>query len=234
MGNDPINSTDRDGAYSWFGAWWRNGFSSKGLDFDYDKQEWGFYEYAINPSAEGSGGFNWEITPNFGVSYRNQILDRVGEMRYNQWLFSLPTDQRIITQYGGNGIETVNIEFEAALLVTTWGIGNVAAKGGYSTIYRTVSQAEVDDIAKFGFRMKAGGYESGKLFAPTLQEATQFGKYNFGLDGIPNMIMKVKVPNSVLNGATKFGADGMNAISIPANQLKLLKGTPLNYSPLIR
>jgi len=97
---------------------------------------------------------------------------------------------------------------------------------------RAVSQAEVDDIAKFGFRMKAGGYETGKLFAPTLQEATQFGKYNFGLDGIPNTIMKVRVPNSVLNGATKFSADGMNAISIPDDQLKFLKATPLNYSPI--
>jgi len=103
---------------------------------------------------------------------------------------------------------------------------------GSSTIYRAMSTAEVDDVAKYGFRMNAGGYETGKLFAPTLNEATQFGKYNFGLDGIPNTIMKVQVPNNVLNGATKFGADGMNAISIPASQLNLLKGTPLNYSPL--
>jgi RHS repeat-associated protein len=105
---------------------------------------------------------------------------------------------------------------------------------GTTTLYRAVSHAEVDDIAKFGFRIKAGGYESGKLFAPTLQEATQFGKYNFGLDGIPNTIMKVSVPNFILNGAEKFGADGMNAISIPANQLHLLRGTPLNYSPWLR
>jgi hypothetical protein len=104
----------------------------------------------------------------------------------------------------------------------------------YSTIYRAVSQAEVDDIAKVGFRMKSGGYETGKLFAPTLREATQFGKYNFRLDGVPNTIMKVKVPDSVLNGATQFGADGMNAISIPANQLHLLKAKPLNYSPWLK
>lgn len=53
-------------------------------------------------------------------------------------------------------------------------------------------------------------------------------------DGIPNTIMKVRVPNNVLNGAYRFGADGMNAISIPSNQLNLLRGTPLNYSPFIR
>ncbi|MDR2123177.1 MAG: RHS repeat-associated core domain-containing protein [Flavobacteriaceae bacterium] len=124
-------------------------------------------------------------------------------------------------------------------MMVGYGVGKVfglfskTAKGS-TTIYRAVSQAEVDDIAKFGLRMKSGGYETGKLFAPTLQEATQFGKYNFGLDGIPNTIMKVRVPNSVLNGATKFGADGMNAISIPANQLHLLKAKPLNYSPWLR
>ena len=51
-------------------------------------------------------------------------------------------------------------------------------------------------------------------------------------DGIPNTIMKVRVPDNVLNSAYRFGADGMNAISIPSNQLHLLKGLPLNYTPL--
>jgi hypothetical protein len=72
------------------------------------------------------------------------------------------------------------------------------------------------------------------LFAPTFKEAAQFGKNNFMFDGIPNIIMKVRVPNNVLNGAYKFGADGMNAISIPANQLNLLKGTPVYFSPWLR
>lgn len=51
-------------------------------------------------------------------------------------------------------------------------------------------------------------------------------------DGLPNTIMKVSVTNSVLDGAYKFGADGMNAIAIPSNQLHLLRGTPLNYSSI--
>jgi hypothetical protein len=72
------------------------------------------------------------------------------------------------------------------------------------------------------------------LFAPTLEEAAQFGKNNFSLDGIPNTIMDVKIPNNILNGAYRFTPDGMNAISIPSNQLHLLKGTPLNYSPWLR
>ncbi|MES2653133.1 MAG: hypothetical protein V4663_15435 [Bacteroidota bacterium] len=70
-----------------------------------------------------------------------------------------------------------------------------------------MSKAEADDIAKFGLRMKLGGYETGKLFAPTFKEAIQFGKYNHALDGVPNVIMKIKVPTTILNRATKFGAD---------------------------
>lgn len=53
-------------------------------------------------------------------------------------------------------------------------------------------------------------------------------------DGIPNTIIKVQVPNDVFKNAFKFGADGMNAMSIPANQLNLLKGTPINYSPWLK
>ena len=106
------------------------------------------------------------------------------------------------------------------------------AARGSSNIYRAVSQPELDDIAKFGLRNKAGAYETGKLFAPTAREAAQFGKNNFMFDGHPNTIMKVQIPNSVLNNSYRFGADGMNAISIPANQLHRLRATPLNLSPL--
>ena len=109
--------------------------------------------------------------------------------------------------------------------------GLAESGGGFGTIFRAVSAAEADDVANFGFRVLEGGYES-KLFAPTLKEAVQFGKYNFGLDGIPNTIMKVRVPNSILNGAYKFTADGMNAIDIAAKNLSLLRGTALNYSPI--
>ena len=109
-----------------------------------------------------------------------------------------------------------------------------ASKGDFSTIFRAVSKDELDDIIQYGFRTKAGGYESGKLFAPTMEEAAKFGKNNYMYDNLPNTIMKVKIPNSVLDDAFKFSADGMDAISIPAEQLKLLKGTPLNSSPLIK
>ena len=105
----------------------------------------------------------------------------------------------------------------------TWGHGN---------LYNAVSLPELDDIASSGLRNQAGTYETGKLFAPTLGEASKFGRNNFMFDGIPNTIIEVRVPNSILNSAYKFGADGMNAVSIPANQLSRLRPTPLNFSPL--
>ncbi|MEX2235381.1 MAG: RHS repeat-associated core domain-containing protein [Cyclobacteriaceae bacterium] len=229
MGNDPVNYTDPDGGYSPFGAWWRNGFSMEGV---YESGG----EYGYNTIEDG--GF----VPHFGDERswlpKSDILDQAFQNAGLSQQFE--TYDRIMLR-GGDGIEfdalgQLSLGFLAAdvLALTARGGVAVAANGGSSTIYRAVSTAEVDDIAHFGFRTKPGGYETGKLFAPTLQEATQFGKGNFMLDGIPNTIMKVRVPNSVLNGAHKFGADGMNAISIPANQLHLLRGTSLNYSPLFR
>ncbi len=101
----------------------------------------------------------------------------------------------------------------------------------FVTVYRAVSRAELDDIASYGLRSGVGTYETGKLFAPTISEAAKFGKNNFGWDKLPNTIMEVRVPKSIYSKSLKFSADGMNAISIPANQLHLLKALPLNYSP---
>ncbi|NCS36398.1 MAG: RHS repeat-associated core domain-containing protein [Microcystis aeruginosa G11-01] len=104
------------------------------------------------------------------------------------------------------------------------------------TIFRAVSNAELDDIANFGFRPNPNGrgYETGKLFAPTIEEAAQFGKNNYRFDSIPNTIVKVEVPNRVLKEALTFTADRMTAISIPTNQLNSLKGKALNYNPYIK
>ena len=60
------------------------------------------------------------------------------------------------------------------------------------------------DIAQFDVRNTARGYETGKLFAPTMQEAAQFGKNNFAFDGVANTIMKVRVPNKVMQVRTNL------------------------------
>jgi RHS repeat-associated protein len=101
-----------------------------------------------------------------------------------------------------------------------------------TTLYRAMSLAEVTDMATNGVRNTSTGYETGKLFATSAPDAAQYGKFNFGLDGIPNIIMQVKVPNFVMSAATTFEADGMNAVSIPSDHLPAVKPIgPLNYSP---
>jgi RHS repeat-associated protein len=104
-----------------------------------------------------------------------------------------------------------------------------------TTLFRSVSKVELDDIVEFGLRTKQGGYELSKLFATTLTDAARFGKNNFQFDKIANHLIKVEVPNSVIRDATFFTADGMKAVSIPANQLVNIKNiTPYTWSPLIK
>jgi hypothetical protein len=99
-------------------------------------------------------------------------------------------------------------------------------------LYRAASAAEVTDMASNGVRNISTGYETGKLFATTASDAAQFGKNNFGLDGIPNTVVGVKVPSSVMKTAYTTEMDGMKAVSIPSNQLPAVKAMgPLNYSP---
>lgn len=109
-------------------------------------------------------------------------------------------------------------------------------KEGTTTLYRAGSKAEMDDIAKNGFRALGGqnGYETGKLFATTVEDAAKFGKNNFHFDKIPNHIVKVTVPNSVMKDAYKFRPDGMDAVSISTDSLKQLSGIFLNYNPLVK
>lgn len=108
------------------------------------------------------------------------------------------------------------------------------AAEGSTTLYRAVSKAELGDIAENGIRVISGGYETGKLFATSLDDAAKFGRNNFMLDSIPNHLIKVDVPKRVIKDSYSFTADGMNAVSIPANQLNLLNWSPLNYSPLVK
>ena len=50
-------------------------------------------------------------------------------------------------------------------------------------IYRAVSNDELEDLKINGLRNIPGAYETGKLFALTLNDAAKFGKNNFLLEG---------------------------------------------------
>jgi RHS repeat-associated protein len=115
--------------------------------------------------------------------------------------------------------------------------------GGYKYIYRAVTQGELDDIVASGKLRpdpSGKGYEGGKLFAPTFEEAGNFSKYLFNLGeratAKARTIVKVSVPNDVLKAAWK-GPDGTigNMIAIPLEQLDNLKIVKYyNFSPIVR
>lgn len=103
----------------------------------------------------------------------------------------------------------------------------------HAFIYRAVSDEELVDIGVYGLRNKPGAYETGKLFALTLESAAKFGKNNFLLDELCNTLIKVSVPIEVYMSSVKFEADGMLAILIEKECLNLLKVNPLNSSPIV-
>jgi hypothetical protein len=83
-----------------------------------------------------------------------------------------------------------------------------------------------------GVRTKPGGYETVKLFATSASDAAAFGKINYGLDGIPNTVVRVQAPFSTMQATTTFQADGMTTVAIPSKNLSSVKVIgPLNYTP---
>jgi hypothetical protein len=106
------------------------------------------------------------------------------------------------------------------------------AKGGRTTLYRAVSQAEVDDIAINGIR-NAPGYETGKLFATSAQDAANFGRLNFSLDKQPFTIIRTSISNKYASILYRGEMDLMQSISVPNNLFnQLSKPSILNHIPL--
>lgn len=185
-----------------------------------------------------NGGIRYQNAANNGGDLNQVGVDYQKDMEVNRIKVTakaLQLQQTALSSLVPAG-QTASLGTSSIKIVvqTADNITEAVVKNGYTTVYRAVSKAELADVVKYGLRNKEGAYETGKLFAPTLEEAAKFGKNNFKFDGFSNTIIKVQIPNSIMNGATKFGADGMNAISIPANQLNSLKFNVLNYSPLIK
>lgn len=148
---------------------------------------------------------------------------------------------RINTIQNGSTVEksaaiTETVLDVASIVVGTKGAlgvgGTGAAASKSTTLFRAASSAEVTDMGVNGIRNVSTGYETGKLFATSPADAAQFGKNNFALDGIPNTVVPVQVPNAVMKTTTTFTADGMKAVSIPVDQFKYVRPLPpLNISP---
>ncbi len=131
--------------------------------------------------------------------------------------------------------QAMTVAGEGVGAATAKAVSAVAKATSKTKLYRAVSDAELADIGENGVQVNPDGsnYQTGKLFATTAEDAAQFGKNNFPWDGEPNTVIEVKVSNKVMKTATKFTADQMPAVSIPANQLKNIKDIiPLKSSAI--
>lgn len=125
-----------------------------------------------------------------------------------------------------------SIAASAPVLGTVIGIANRAAKGGSTTLYRAASQAELDDISINGIR-SAPGYETGKLFATSAQDAANFGRLNFGFDKEPFTIIKTSIPNKYAPMLYRGEMDLMPGVSVPSSLFNQLSQPSIfNYTPI--
>ncbi|RQO30391.1 hypothetical protein DBR32_12540 [Taibaiella sp. KBW10] len=107
-----------------------------------------------------------------------------------------------------------------------------AAEGESTTLFRAVSKSELDDIAINGIR-SSPGYETGKLFATSAEDATNFGRLNFGLDKQPFTIIKTSIPNKYSSMLYRGEMDLMQGVSVPNNLFnQLSKPSIFNQTPL--
>lgn len=93
-----------------------------------------------------------------------------------------------------------------------------------TTLYRSVSTAEADDIARFGgFRAGPNSYE-GKLFATSAEDAARYGRINDALTpgGSPFHIVETRVPTSLANTFERMTLDSMQAVHVAEGQLGAL------------
>jgi len=112
--------------------------------------------------------------------------------------------------------------------------GRLAAKGE-RTLYRAVSDAELDDIAKNGLRVDPSGrgYQTEKLFTGTAQDAARQAQIAHKLSGQASTIIEARFPSSVDILAGR--ADSMDIFSVGAGNLSRGRvSRVLNSSPIPR
>jgi len=199
-----------------------------------------------NPVTYGDPGSE-ETNNNPGSSWQKVVGDVLYEAnKFNPIAIVVNSIKTYATGSDTYGVETSNAEATLNLasvipIGRMAGAGSkllstglsIAAKGESITLFRAVSQAEIDDIALNGIR-NVSGYETGKLFTASAQEAANYGKlfYNsFGKE--PFSIIKTSIPLKYTPMLYRGEMDLMNAISVPTSLLnQLSKPKILNYIPL--
>ena len=152
------------------------------------------------------------------------VIKLAGALRDNPGLASAMDNSRSLQL-----ASEMNQSFDQAAAIVLGSGGSirmVAAKSGegFSSMYRAVSKAELDDIATRGFQLKPGAYES-KLFATSAEDAATFGRDLYKLDQVPFHVVETKVPNSVFNQFERMSLDFKPAVNVPGPLLPQLNSS---------
>ena len=109
---------------------------------------------------------------------------------------------------------------------------SLAAEGGTTTLFRTVSDAEVKSIN--ASEQYTAYNTEGKYFYPTAEQAQAQAMENYAARQGPETLTSVTVPNSVLKGGQSINPLGEGpAFFFPTEQLPQLgKPTVWNFWPL--
>lgn len=86
-------------------------------------------------------------------------------------------------------------------------------------LYRAVSQKELEDIARNGFRPGPNSLLA-KSFATSAEDAARFGRDLFKLDQQPFFVVQANMERSVLNYADQMILDSKQAVVIPFERLQ--------------
>ena len=109
-------------------------------------------------------------------------------------------------------------------------------RGECTRLYRAVSDAELEYILRFGFRLGAGTMET-KSFTMSAKDDACFARnILFPLDQKPLTIVEVEIPDSLASRLFQFTTDGKTTIAVEHNFLPALNATagvqPLNFAPM--
>lgn len=222
MGNNPIMNVDPDGAYSEWGARWRNIFYG-GSGIYKSGGEWGFN--IANGSAERING---EMIQGFTSKFGKGNFDNMESVSFDKldtdFNRQLGSNELLRSEFGlRNGIEPVQIEFQVALLATTWGIGtaaqttlNTAAKAGTNVAAKGVGQAEKAS-GSYLLQFQSGKFYAGKGLQPRMMQSINRIETTYG--------------DKLLNSQF-FPASSTRGAFINEHNLMMQFGGPKSFNPL--
>ncbi len=193
MGNNPISGTDPNGAYSWFGAFWRSLFTD-GASEIYESGEgvWGF-----NTAVDGEAG----ALAHFGSDARTFLQDPIflkatAMAAANYWnkTNTWPKSPGNIDFDAGTQL-TLGFMAQAPAAALLRSSGAVAAQEGLA--YRAINSSFKESTLKNGFfKSGAAGRLGGDgIYANTTVEGAM-AEFEFHNPGVQSTVFEVRYPVS--------------------------------------